>query len=38
MPALLWVLFWSSLMGTAACWDESPRPVPVKAAKNTRRS
>ncbi|HTZ02104.1 MAG TPA: hypothetical protein VMC05_07195 [Xanthobacteraceae bacterium] len=30
MPALLWVAFWSSLMGSAACWGESRRPVPCK--------
>ena len=27
MPALLWVAFWSSLMGSAACWGETRRPV-----------
>ena len=27
MPALLWVAFWSSLMATAACFDEMSRAV-----------
>ena len=25
MPALMWVTFWSCLMGSAACWGEVPR-------------
>jgi hypothetical protein len=24
MPALMWVTFWSCLMGSAACWGETP--------------
>jgi hypothetical protein len=27
MPALLWVAFWSSMMGAAACWDDAHRPM-----------
>jgi len=27
MPVLLWVAFWSSLMGTAACLGEARAPV-----------
>jgi len=27
MPALLWGVFWSSLMGSAACLDETRQPV-----------
>jgi hypothetical protein len=27
MPALLWVAFWSSMMGAAACWDGGRRPI-----------
>jgi hypothetical protein len=27
MPALLWVVFWSSLMATAACFGEMSRVV-----------
>jgi len=30
MPALLWVAFWSSIMGAATCWGEARRPVRVK--------
>ena len=26
MPALLWVLFWSSMMASAACLGELPAP------------
>jgi hypothetical protein len=33
MPALLWVAFWSSLMGAAACWGEAGRPVRVQTSK-----
>jgi hypothetical protein len=33
MPALLWVVFWSSLMGGAACFGADLKPVPVKAPK-----
>jgi hypothetical protein len=33
MPTLLWVAFWSSLMGTAACWGEGCRPVRVETPK-----
>jgi hypothetical protein len=32
MPALLWVTFWSLMMGSVACLGE-PRPIPVKAKK-----
>jgi hypothetical protein len=32
MPALLWVAFWSWMMGSAACVGE-PIAVHVKAAK-----
>ncbi len=35
MPVLLWVAFWSSLMGTAACWGEAPRPIRVAALKTS---
>jgi hypothetical protein len=27
MPALLWVLFWSSMMASAACFGELPEPT-----------
>ncbi len=32
MPALLWVVFWSSLMAGAACWVEEPRRRNAAAA------
>jgi hypothetical protein len=28
MPALLWVVFWSSMMASAACLDELSAPAP----------
>lgn len=36
MPILLWIAFWSSLMGTATCFGEVPRPV--RAAVPKRRN
>lgn len=27
MPVLLWVAFWSSIMGSAACWGDARRPL-----------
>jgi hypothetical protein len=27
MPALLWVVFWSSMMASAACFGELPEPT-----------
>jgi hypothetical protein len=30
MPALLWVAFWSSMMATAACFGEMPKPIAPK--------
>jgi hypothetical protein len=30
MPALLWVAFWSSMMATAACLGEMPKPIAPK--------
>ena len=30
MPALLWVAFWSWMMGSAACIGTTPIPVRVK--------
>ena len=34
MPALLWVTFWSSMMGAAACWGDVSRPAPVQPPKH----
>jgi hypothetical protein len=33
MPALLWVAFWSLMMGSAICFGEAPRAIPVKPRK-----
>ena len=30
MPALLWVVFWSSMMASAACLGELPEPTAAK--------
>jgi hypothetical protein len=30
MPALLWVVFWSSMMASAACLGELPEPTAPK--------
>jgi len=39
MPALLWVAFWSSMMGAAACWDDarqSIRKEPIREDAGTK--
>jgi hypothetical protein len=36
MPALVWVAFWSWMMGTTACWIEAPVPVKVKSQDRRR--
>jgi hypothetical protein len=33
MPALLWVAFWSLMMGGTAWLGEAPRPAPAPAAR-----
>jgi hypothetical protein len=30
MPALLWVVFWSSMMASAACWGDRPDSITPK--------
>jgi hypothetical protein len=35
MPTLVWVAFWSCMMGAATCWQDAEQPVRVKA--NDRR-
>lgn len=30
MPALIWVAFWSSMMGAATCWREAVLPTRPK--------
>jgi hypothetical protein len=33
MPALVWIAFWSLVMGAAACWcEEQPQPVRVPSS------
>jgi hypothetical protein len=32
MPTLVWIAFWSSIMGAATCWQQSAQPVAVKKA------
>jgi hypothetical protein len=36
MPALLWVAFWSSMMATAACLGEMPKPIAPKKEDPSR--
>jgi hypothetical protein len=36
MPALLWVAFWSSMMATAACFGEMPKPIAPKKDERSR--
>jgi hypothetical protein len=36
MPALLWVAFWSSMMATAACFGEPPKPIAPKQDDSSR--
>lgn len=38
MPALLWVAFWSSMMATATCFGEVPRPIPVETPEERELS
>jgi hypothetical protein len=33
MPALLWVAFWSWMMGSAACFGETPPPAKARVPK-----
>jgi hypothetical protein len=35
MPALLWVLFWSSMMASAACFGEFPKEAAPKENETT---
>ena len=30
MPALLWIAFWSNLMGVASGWQETVLPIRVR--------
>ncbi len=38
MPVLLWVAFWSSMMGAAACWCDVRRPIRVEPPKKRELS
>ena len=38
MPALLWVVFWSSLMATAACFGEMSRAAVVDKRERSEGS
>ena len=35
MPALLWVVFWSSMMAGAACFGELPKEAAPKESETT---
>ena len=35
MPALMWVAFWSWMMGSAACWND--QVVLARVQKNSNR-
>jgi hypothetical protein len=36
MPVLLWVAFWSSIMGAAACYGEAQQPIRAEAPKKRK--
>jgi hypothetical protein len=38
MPVLLWVAFWSSMMGAATCLGEVRRPIPAPPPKHLKPS
>jgi hypothetical protein len=35
MPVLLWVTFWSTMMGAAVCFGDVSRPIPAKPPKHS---
>jgi hypothetical protein len=35
MPAVLWIAFWSSMMGAAAGWGDVSRPVPAEPQRRS---
>jgi hypothetical protein len=37
MPALMWIAFWSCMMGAATCWQESAQLVRIKGADRRDR-
>ena len=38
MPILMWIAFWSNLMGIAAGWQETALPIRVRAKDRRDRS
>ncbi len=38
MPTLMWIAFWSSLMGVARGWQETALPIRVRATDRRDRS
>ncbi len=38
MPALMWVAFWSCMMGSAACWGEQPHSIRKKSSNHREQS
>lgn len=37
MPTLMWVAFWSCMMGAATCWQEAALPTGVEGKDKDRR-
>jgi hypothetical protein len=38
MPVLLWIAFWSNLMGITAGWQETASPIRLRAKDRRDRS
>ncbi len=38
MPILMWIAFWSNVMGIAAGWQETASPIRVRAKDRRDRS
>ena len=38
MPTLMWIAFWSCMMGAATCWQEAVEPTRRKQTEQTDRS
>lgn len=37
MPTLMWVAFWSCMMGAATCWQEAALPIRGEGKDKDRR-
>jgi hypothetical protein len=37
MPVLLWITFWSTMMGAAACIGDVSRPIPARPPERPDR-